>query len=107
LEKGKLPERYPNNLEDINVRDPKHNFLSLFLFCSEKGRVKLGYRNRTDQVEETHFSLHEKTFKSSGFSSNVSLVSDFRSTSYHLLLFSEAELWISWFTLPLNCFTFF
>ena len=32
LEKGKLPKRFPNNLEDINVKYIKHNFLPLFLF---------------------------------------------------------------------------
>lgn len=60
MEKGKLPKRFPNNLEDINVKDTKHNFLSLFLLSLNENLVKLSYRNRTVQVEEIHFSLHEK-----------------------------------------------
>jgi hypothetical protein len=68
LEKGKLTLRFPNNLEDINVKDTTHNFLSLFLLCSDENCV--GHRNRTVQVEEILFSHHEKkkTIKSSGFS---------------------------------------
>lgn len=102
LAKGKLPKRFPNNLEDINVKD---NFLSLFLLYLNQNLVKLSYRNRTGQVEEIHFSFSEKNLNhldlAQTFSQSLNL------EGHHLLLFSEAGHFMSQFTLSLNYFNYF